>query len=42
MPKRTVYFVDETGEIAHAWQTEDPYTNPDVEAMVDEGRSGWL
>lgn len=42
MPKRTVYFVDEDGVIVHAWQTDDPYTAPDVESMVDRALSGWL
>ena len=34
LPKRTLYVVDDDRTIRYAWQTEDPYEQPDLGAAV--------
>jgi len=34
LPKRTLYVVDGDGTITYAWQTDDPYIEPDLDEAV--------
>lgn len=36
LPKRSLYVVDTDGKITYAWQSDDPYVEPDLELAMAE------